>query len=148
MENEKELLEIAKNVLEMNKELNPMLTGSLMLYVRGIDKRREAHDIDILVNQIDYSLIKVPDEFYQCSPCYPDAIQFTDDKIKIDFLLSEETPELINQINCGSVKFMMDTKYRYSQQTQYQGEAQKHLLDLEYLHYKFPVILKTDDLPW
>ena len=142
--NELELLELAKTIMELNKELNPMLTGSLMLYVRGINKRREANDIDILVNIIDYNKIAIPDGFDQSSPCYPDVIQFKNkDGIKIDFLLSEETSENIDGINCGSTELMLNAKYMY-----YMIEnSDKHKLDLEFLNYDFP-ILEVDILPY
>ena len=115
-----------------------------MLYVRGITKRREANDIDILVNVIDYNKISIPDGFYQIPPCYQDAIQFKNkDGIKIDFLLSDETSENIDGINCENVELMLDAKYRY-----YMSEnSEKHKLDLEFLNYDFPT-LEVDFLPY
>ena len=59
-EKEIELLEIAKNAIYLNSHINAALTGSLMLSLRGIEKRREASDIDILV--IGNCLIKKEDQ--------------------------------------------------------------------------------------
>jgi len=61
---ELELLEIAKEIIKSNSHLNAMLSGSLMLAYRGIDKRREATDIDILVSSVTGALI-IPNGFKQ-----------------------------------------------------------------------------------
>lgn len=135
-----ELLNLAISVINDNLELNPRLTGSLMLYVRGIDKRRESGDIDILVDSINDDIIKVPKGFNQSSPCYPDSIQFSNGEIKIDFLLSDEIIEFVKAIPCGSVKYMCDAKYQYMQNSRSQDIYEKHKLDLEYLNYEFPKI--------
>jgi hypothetical protein len=136
---EKELLNLAIEIMEMNKEIKPMLTGSLMLFVRGIDKRREASDIDILVNDVNWEKINLPEGFNQSSPNYPDSIQFKKGDMKIDFLLSEEIAETVNGINCGSVKLMLDRKYSYYLQDAPRS-SEKHRLDLEFLGYDFPIV--------
>ena len=145
--NEKELLDLAIEVMDLNKTFSPILTGSLMLYVRGIDKRRDSHDIDILigVHPIDFiSDIIVPNGFYQCSPAYPESVKFKKNDIIIDFLYSEEFPENINGINCANVKLLLDAKYNYYLNDENLGSREKHRLDLEYLNYIFPVIQPFD----
>ena len=57
---EQRLLEIAKEVIDNNRDIDAKLTGSLMLAVMNIDKRREASDIDILCKTLcEQELIKI-----------------------------------------------------------------------------------------
>ena len=96
-EKETQLLEIAKEIIELNKGINAKLTGSLMLAVMGLNKRREAVDIDIIC---DYLCEKedgfpiVPKEFKECgidgSRSEVSAIQFKNsDGLKVEFMYSE-----------------------------------------------------------
>jgi len=143
MNTEKDLLEIAKEIISLNENLSPTLTGSLMLYVRGVNKRREAHDIDILINQqitqdwFEVNQIVLPEGFIQASPAYPDSIKFTKDEISLDILYSEEPSELINGVNCVSIANMVDRKYYYAINN-IGVAAEKHRLDLEFMGYVVP----------
>lgn len=131
--NESELLIIAKEFL--NKCEGSALTGSLMLFVRGINKRRESHDIDILVKSLDDLPIE---NMCQASPIYPDSVKFKieNTNITIDFLLNQdEEIETINGIDCGSVEKLLDKKYIYSRQDISPNSKNKHRLDLEFIGY-------------
>jgi len=134
---ESELLDLAIIILNMNNK--SALTGSLMLNVRGINKRREATDIDILVQSFDD--IKFLDGMTQNSPQYTDSVQYLLGDIKIDFLLNIDEPiETINDIMCGNVKMMLDRKYNYSRNDKSIESQEKHRLDLEFMNYEFPKI--------
>jgi len=130
---ETKLLKIAKELLA--KCEGSALTGSLMLLVRGIEKRRESHDIDILVKTFE----NLPTEnLCQASPMYPDSVKFKieDTGINIDFLINDsEIIEIINGIPCGSVEILLNRKYQYSRQDKFPESRNKHRLDLEFLGY-------------
>jgi len=94
---EKQLLEIAKETIELNKGLNAKLTESLMITVMGLNKRREAADIDIICDYLcedGDGLPSIPKGFKECgmdgSKSEVDAIQYVNDEgIKIEFMQSE-----------------------------------------------------------
>jgi len=146
---ELELLEIAKEIIKSNSHLNAMLSGSLMLAYRGIDKRREATDIDILVSSVTGALIipngfkqkeiETEEEYEESEYC---RFYSNNDGIKLDFFQTAEIPTIVDGISCGSVRTMLDAKYEYWKD----NGNEKHRLDLEFLNYKFPI--ETDDLPW
>jgi hypothetical protein len=142
---EKILLFIARLLIEKNED--SALTGSLMLYVRGLKKRREAHDIDILVK--DIAAIFVPDEFSQASPQYPDSIKFKCGDLVVDFLLNQdEEIEIVNGVPCGNVDKLLQQKCKYSKQSS-EEEAKKHKEDLEFINYEFPKQEQVEiDLPY
>ncbi|KAA6303168.1 MAG: hypothetical protein EZS26_000771 [Candidatus Ordinivivax streblomastigis] len=60
MTTESELLEIAKEIILLNKDISAGLTGSLLLYNMGIEKRRPAKDIDIIVWDLCESDLGLP----------------------------------------------------------------------------------------
>lgn len=143
------LQNIAKDIIKLNPNLNPILTGSLMLAVRGIKKRREAHDIDILINQpidpywFDNNFFVLPDGFQQASPTYPESIKFQKDDIIIDFMHSEEEFEVVNCIPCGFISTMIKRKAFYIKHNNPSEHTEKHRLDLEFLGYE--VKANSDD---
>ena len=136
-----ELLEIAEEVLLLNKDIRAKLTGGLMLEVRGIKKRREASDIDIICEYLCENgdgLPLVPKGFklsvMDGSRSQVDAIQFINqDGIKIDFMLSCEHGEIIEGIPCGSVEELIKAKNAYVKNDISEISKEKHLLDIEFL---------------
>lgn len=141
-ENESKLLEIAKEVIELNYHINAALTGSLMLSVRKIDKRRDATDIDILVKNVN-KIVK-PKGFWQRDIETEDEYEESDryrffenkDGIHLDFFegCANELIELVNDIPCGSIQAMLDAKFEYWED----NGNDKHYEDLKYLNYQFP----------
>ena len=140
---ELELLEIAKEILELNKNkfLELRLTGSLMLALRGIKKPREAQDIDFLITEDcvakkdeDYCPIMPVGFFmdYNGKASSPDCIYFTKDKLKVDFIPSWEKAEYVNNIQCASVDACLDAKYTYTLED-VKDVADKHFKDIEYI---------------
>jgi len=146
-EKEVKLLEIAKEIIELNKFgcLDLKLTGSLMLAHMGINKRREANDIDFLV--ADYAIAEVgnelcpilPDGFqmdYEGKRSCPTAIKFINSvsNLSIDFLPTHEGSEIVDGINCSDVGYLIQAKEMIIEQTPYEETAIKHIEDLEYLY--------------
>jgi len=141
-EKELELLEIAKSAISLNYHINAALTGSLMLSVRKIDKRRESTDIDILVK--DINRIKKPDGYWQREIENEEEYEESQysrffenkDGIHLEFfeMNVNEQIENINGIPCGSIKEMLDAKFQYWNES----GNDKHYEDLKFLNYKFP----------
>ena len=140
-EKETQLLEIAKEIIELNKGINAKLTGSLMLAVMGLNKRREAVDIDIIC---DYLCEKedgfpiVPKEFKECgidgSRSEVSAIQFKNsDGLKVEFMYSEETAQEVNGVACGELNWLIEAKQKYAKNDKDEQSKAKHALDLAYL---------------
>ena len=140
-EKETQLLEIAKEIIELNKGIKPKLTGSLMLAVMGLNKRREAVDIDIIC---DYLCEKedgfpiVPKEFKECgidgSRSEVSAIQFKNsDGLKVEFMYSEETAQEVNGVACGGLNWLIEAKQKYAKNDKDEQSKAKHALDLAYL---------------
>ena len=140
-EKETQLLEIAREIIELNKGINAKLTGSLMLAVMGMNKRREAADIDIIC---DYLCKKedgfpiVPKEFKECgidgSRSEVNAIQFKNsDGLKVEFMYSEETAKEINGVACGELNWLIEAKQEYAKNDKDEQSKAKHTLDLAYL---------------
>lgn len=146
---ELELIEIAKEIIEKNNHLDAMLSGSLMLAYRGVSKRREATDIDILVEDV-WGTLFIPDGFKEKEIETQEEYEESDycrffinkDGIKIDFFSTSEVPAIIDGVSCGSVKTMLDAKYEYWKD----NGNEKHLLDLQFLNYEFPNAL--EELPY
>ena len=138
---ELQLFEIAKEVIEKNKDIGAKLTGSLMLAVMGLAKRREAADIDIICDYLcekEEGLPNVPKGFYIVSMdggrSEVEAIQFiNDNSIKVEFMTSEESAIMINDIKCGGVEWLIEAKQRYAKNDKNDQSREKHELDLEYL---------------
>lgn len=140
METEK-LLGIAKQIIDANE--NVVLTGTLMLYVRGLIHKidRDPHDIDLLIIQDYAPYIKIPenlkliDKGFGSDGC---SQKFeTEDGIIIDVLTTgvNEQKEEINGILCGSLDELLNAKYNYSIQNNQQAE--KHKQDLIALGFDF-----------
>ena len=138
-ENEKTLLERAKVILSMNSDIGAALTGSLMLAVRGIERRREAVDVDIICEYIrekEEGFPSMPSEFkvseIEGGRYEVDAIQFISkiDGLKMDFLYSDEECEVIDGVNLGSVKELIEAKERYAENDKCDESRGKHQLDL------------------
>lgn len=141
-ENELKLLEIVKEAIGLNAHINAALTGSLMLSVRGIDKRRKSTDIDILVKDVHRIIkpkgfwqrqIETEEEYLESDNC---SFFENSDGIHLDFfeVYANEVIELVDDIPCGSVKTMLDAKFEYWND----NGNDKHYEDLKYLNYKFP----------
>ena len=143
MHTEKELLEIAKEVISKNNKLNAKLSGSLMLYNMGLNKRRNATDIDIICECLyedpkDDGFPWIPKGFKLAdldgSRSDVNAMQFINsDGLKIEFMSSEENGGLINDIPCAELSKMVLSKLRYSKGDITIESRNKHLEDLIYL---------------
>ncbi|MGI6814580.1 hypothetical protein ACFX5L_09180 [Bacteroides sp. KG123] len=136
---EKELLDIAKEMMSIN-ECEIALTGSLMLAYRGINKRREAKDIDLLISpDADIEEIKLPFSFDKedeevNKDGYVVAFRaYNKDEIKIEVMISDEMFHDINGVPCGSIKELINAKRTYSTSDTNYNSKMKHTLDLEYL---------------
>ena len=138
---EKDLLAIAREVVNMNKDLGAALTGSLMLANDGIDKRREATDIDIICDFLRESgegYPSVPTGFRPVGRSgrgsAVNSIQFVNaEGVKLDFMYSEEVKNFRNGILCGSVKMLMLAKTHFGRDDKTEESRHKHLDDLAYL---------------
>lgn len=140
------LLNIAKRLINENYT-NMCLGGSLMLKYRGIDLGRDPHDIDLVIYEKD-TTFKIPTGMNvvlerKASDGYSDVYSYKG--ITIDVLVGSDTPEIINGIPCGTVKQLMEAKYKYSLKGM--GSSKKHHDDLVKLGFKFPVVQTTPGLP-
>lgn len=139
--NEETLLEIAKEVQRLNKyNIEGLkLTGSLMLYVRGLNKKREATDIDFVSDEIyedGQGFPIVPEGFelnkQEGGRSSIKCIQFiNEDGVKIEFMQSYEHGALVDDILCANVQDMLYAKLKYIQNNT--DAKTKHMDDLLYL---------------
>lgn len=140
-ENEVKLLEIAKEVINLNENLGARLSGSLMLAVMGINKRREANDIDIICDYLcekeegfpfmpkDFSVVLIDGTRSEV-----EVVQFKNsDDLKVEFMYSDEETTEIDGISCGELKMLIDAKQRYAANDLNTESRQKHAEDLAYL---------------
>lgn len=134
-----ELLEIAKQTIQMNKH-RFALTGSLMCYCRGIKTRREPTDIDLIGDVSVVGDIEVPEGFVYYdqegggSDLQSVVFKHKDLGVKIDFLYSEtgedwEDTEDENLI-LGDLQEMISAKINYAQNDNHIESRLKHLEDL------------------
>ena len=131
---EKELLSVASEVMEALRSngLECALSGSLMLAVAGINKRRESNDIDIVV---DSNLLYNQFQAAECgdfnayviglveSKCgkvvsisktiYP-IVSFIHKGFKVDLIDSIEEYNVVNGVVCGSLFDLVYAKYSHS----------------------------------
>lgn len=134
MEN-KDLLEIARQVVVNNIDFEAALTGSIMLLVRGIDIGRKFNDIDVIVySEINAELVSklwVPDGFIQYSPTYPDSVHFRNDilDVNIDFVSSFEDRECVSGLILGTVEELIKAKLYYIDNNS--KSKDKHIADLK-----------------
>jgi hypothetical protein len=144
---ELELLEIAKNIIKLNEgNIKMGLTGSLMLALNGINKRREANDIDIVCDILcekepGYPILPAgfKRDFMSGEKSAVDVFRFIKDDIKIDFLYSEEKIMEVKGVNCGELKLLLNAKKSFSENDKGDESRMKHQLDIEY-------ILKNNDI--
>ena len=149
-QNEEKLLDIAKDIIDMNQDISAKLTGSLMLAVRGVNKRREALDIDIICDcmcEKAPGYPNVPKGFklidIDGSKSQVEAIRFVNSEgIKVEFMQSEEDVELINGIRCCNVDNLIEAKGFYVKNDKYMFSILKHKDDLEYLFEHNPELNK------
>lgn len=140
-EKESKLLEIAKEVIGLNVGLGAKLTGSLMLAIGGLNKRREANDIDIICDYLcedsdGFPIVPVGFKKIDMDGCRSavDSISFINqDEIKLEFMYSEEEAIIINEISCGSIAGVIKAKQHYVQNDKNESSKAKHELDLAFL---------------
>lgn len=133
---ETELLDLAKQVIELNPDLELAVTGTLMLSMQGISVGRDAHDLDIISGKefSEYRKPQVPEGFFQCAPVYPYSVSYKhDDGRKIDFLLSteERTIHPKYQVPIGTIAKLLSAKHFYSKQDLAPEDVEKHLNDID-----------------
>lgn len=148
-EKEKELLGEAKKIMELNKNksFSLLLTGSLMLSVRGLAKPREACDIDFVVcgdvvakqdNNSDLECISIPVNYHlgcvSGRGSDPKSFQIEKKGIRVDFLVSREPCDLIDGILCASVEACLDEKEKYAGLDTHVETRRKHQSDLEFIY--------------
>ena len=143
MKSEKELLEIAKEVLKINSDLGAKLSGSLMLFAMGLNKRRPATDIDIICTWLAEAkgaegFPWVPKGFQlnnmDGSRSQVEAMQFVNDEgVKIEFMTSQEMGDKISEINYADLSMMVLAKLKYAKNDETSESREKHLDDLIYL---------------
>lgn len=148
---EQELLEIALEVLKLNdgRGLDLRLTGSLMLALRGVQKPREAHDIDFLITEEceayeNYVWCPImPQGYvmdYDGNRSQPGCIKFYNKEldVNVDFIPAWEKAEFVNDIPCGSIEGCLEAKQSYSLNDKQFESKQKHKADLEFIEMYHP----------
>ena len=126
---ETELLRIAKEILDLNP--NAMLTGSLMLKLRGIDLDREPHDIDIIIG--DYAgNVAIPSQMNVVEDEGSGANwkKYITPDFAVDVLASPELYEtIIDGIKVASVQSLIKAKLMFIENgTDHDGKHKKDLL--------------------
>lgn len=133
-----ELLKLFKEIENINSKYEIGLTGSLMCSVRGIKTAREPKDLDILVPMDMIDEIVMPDGFViidtDTTSGYIDAVTYYNDStgIKVDVLanVEEENFEIIENVNCGFLNYMIEAKLLYIKNDSSIESKQKHYQDL------------------
>lgn len=127
------ILKIAKEILDLNPPA--ILSGSLMLKIRGIDIGREPSDIDIVLNEYAAKFIIPPDyevtEETVGSGLTSRCIRLNG--IKLDILSNNEQFDEINGFRVAKVENLVKEKIRYA--NQHNDSAEKHKKDLEKMGY-------------
>lgn len=145
---EQKMLEIAKEIIDMNSHLGAKLSGSLMLALMGINKRREANDIDIICDichndapsaRLSEDMILIPKGYkiISMSGYMSDirAIRLANtDGVKVEFMerRGEPTRE-VKGVICADLNNLIAAKYEYSTYDDSEELREKHKLDLIYL---------------
>jgi len=130
-----DILKIARDILDCNQ--SAVITGSLMLKIRGIDIGREPHDIDILLDDYAANFI-FPVNYSVNEDCEKAESRgaFSRvyiDTVKIDIISSSEPFDVIDGYRVASVEFLVKAKMRYAREP---GEgSQKHFNDLLRMGY-------------
>jgi predicted metal-dependent phosphotriesterase family hydrolase len=112
-----EILKLAKEVLELNKQYDLAIGGSICLKMMGIDLGRNPLDIDIVSKEsmLDLKLV-VPEGWYQYTGRTANRAVFKNDSnyIKIEFLYSPSgSTTIIDGIKCDNLNSIIDAKKLY-----------------------------------
>lgn len=143
---EQQLFDVVKELFELNKGQELALTGSLMLAVRDIPKRREASDIDVIAaTNVTLDDLVLPDYLaLDTAKGYSLVSAANSDlKIKIDFLFSDEfddsdptkVPTVVKGILCAQPFYMLEAKQRYAKHDKDSDTKRKHEMDIEALGF-------------
>lgn len=143
---EQQLFDVVKELFKLNEGQDLALTGSLMLAVRDIPKRREASDIDIIVSHyVELKDLVLPDylDFDTTKGYSLVSAANSDLKIKIDFLSSEEfadpdptkIPTVVKGILCAHPFYMLEAKRKYAKHDRTEDTKRKHEMDIEALDF-------------
>lgn len=133
-EKENNLLKVAKVIAKDNPEF--ILTGSLMLAVRGIDKRREACDLDFICPlNFTVSNCKISNAVVVHDVKYPNStLKFQMGSLIIDVLRSGDGYyDVIDDIKVASVANTIVEKQWIVEHSKNGETRVKHHLDLLYL---------------
>lgn len=149
---EQQLLELAKLIINKSGYKDKIaLTGSLMLSLRGIDKRREAHDVDLVVclHTVNLHDLYVPDGFVPIAKNNYPIVKMVNaldaEGTTVDILLSDEFEEellvnypmeVIDGILCANPYFLIDAKEKFAILDKDPESRNKHLEDVQYLREK------------
>lgn len=128
-EGERRLLEVATELMATDELL--VLSGSLMLAVAGVNRRREAVDIDFVYNDFAANFKKPKEAIEGDIDSGGGGCSFKYNGVKVDILSSGECPTEISGIRCASYRSLLKNKYKYSKQDY--SSAEKHRLDLIHL---------------
>ena len=131
---EVELLDIAKEVCGLN--INIALTGFLMLALRGIDKPREAGDIDFIITDTNKPVM--PSGF---EVIYDSSTQLSfrnKNGIVCEFFKTQEPIEFVKDIPCCTFDNWLKAKRKYIKEVM-DGDTSKHGRDLTCMGYTYEV---------
>lgn len=132
---EEDLLKTA--LLQLNNNKGCALSGSLLLSVLGISKRRSAHDIDIVTSDPKSFVPYPPHEWRKIEGIYAvDKYINLLAGVAMDVLESTEGIRIINGIPCASVYEMIFAKINYG----FNQNIGKHRSDMRYLYAKNPIL--------
>lgn len=127
-----EILKLVKEVLELNKQYDLAIGGSVCLKLMGIDLGREPQDIDIASKESILNLrLSVPEGWYQYTGQTANRAIFKNDSsyIKIEFLYSpSEKTTIIDGIKCDNLSSIVDAKKLYASRGV--NSSKKHQDDL------------------
>ena len=130
---------IARDIVLMNPNAKLLLTGSLMLALSGIKKRREAHDIDFICDQSpgDLDIIMPIGYFLEDDGRYESTTSrfYNEEKdVYVDFIYTEDLNfgGMIDGIACGTFADLVSAKINYALKNK-DSSATKHLKDVEYI---------------
>lgn len=141
------ILSLAKQILDNNPDA--ILTGSLMLHIRGIDLNRDVTDIDILLGDYAYNFNKPNDMYFENigtgSDVYFSRYKYND--IIIDIMGGSEDFDIIdNGFRIAKVENLIKKKITYSKQDN--DKAEKHKNDLTILNQIYGYNIDDNDLPF
>lgn len=150
-----EILEVAKELCHLNT--STLLTGSLMMAMKGIYVGRAPSDIDLRITDASHP-ITLP---AGCVPVsshegYGDdgttRYTFKYKGFKVDFLYDKGLPKGINLLLCGgalipaaTVESLLEVKKRYAAQNN--GASEKHKKDIDLINKQYETIEKSNGLP-